>query len=195
MKGLVATLAFVLAASPALADPLTDAVRAGGGTACFMRSYDAAWLKAHPGQTLRQARFAMTMANRRPTFRMELRGAGRPLYLFGGCEWMAGNLNRGVADNVLDPGFKPTTGVGCHAMTDVTGLSAEEGGDFPIDWRDGRSIEVHLPDVVAAWRDPDVNRKASWPKIRAADQVIRLDQVSPSTCLHLLASFAPDEPR
>ena len=160
-----------------------------------MRSYDSAWLKAHPGQTLREARFVVTENKDWLTLRMNLRGAGKPLYLFGECRWYEGDLNRGVQDNVLDPGFKPTAGVGCHLYTDVTLGSAEEGGDFPVEWGNGKFVQAHLPDLVAAWRSYDVRHNATWPKLGRADRIIRLNRAPPSECRELVTKFAPGQPR
>jgi hypothetical protein len=194
MKRAALILALASLAGPAIASPLSDALKAGGGTLCFARSYDAAWLKAHPGQTVRQVRFAVVENKDWNTLRMSLSGAGRPIYMFGECSWYAGDLNRGVQDDVLDPTFKATTGVGCHLYTDVTLGSAEEGGDFPVQWGDG-FVQVHLPDVVAAWRSYDVSRTATWPKLKRADRIIRLNRAPASECRDLVTGFAPGLPR
>ena len=196
MKRLALALALASMAGPALADPLADALKAGGGSLCFTRSYDSAWLKAHPGQTLRDVRFALVENGDWRTMRMSLKGAGKPLYLFGECGWYEGDLNRGVQDNVLDPSFKPTTGVGCHLYTDVTLGSAEEGGDFPVAWLDcGRAIQVHLPDSVAAWRSYDVRGYAKFVPVKRADRIVRLNRAPASACRELVARFAPGQPR
>ena len=34
-------------------------------------------------------------------------------------------------------------------MTDTTGVSAEEGGDFPVEWGKGNYVQVHLDGGVA----------------------------------------------
>src|SRR5215213_9279324 len=117
-------LTFALAAAAAAstaASPLETAMQAGGGVLCFARSYDSAWLKAHKGQTLREARLAIraSTVSRRPMLRLKIVGTGNPIYSYGECGWYDGDLNRGVQDNVLDASFKPTTGVGCHLYTDV----------------------------------------------------------------------------
>ena len=188
MKTAIAALALTLTAAPALAaDPLSNALRADGEL-CFTRSYDAAWLKAHRGQTVRDMTLAIAKDGR---MRMRMQGAGKPLYAFGGCYWVAGTLNRGVQDNIFDRGFKPTTGVNCDIMTDTTGVSAEEGGYFPIDWRDGRTIEVHLIDSFAAWRSTDVRRNADFIDIKPADRILRLNRAPASACRELVARFAP----
>src|SRR5215212_11823058 len=161
MKRFALLLALGSLAGPALADPLTDALRSAGGTLCFSRSYDAAWLKAHPGQTIRSALFVISKDRATqswPALRMELRGSGKPIYVFGGCGWEQDGINRGVQNDILDPSFKLNSGGGCHLMADVTGVSAEEGGDFPVAWDGGRSIQAHLPDVFAGWRSYDVSR-------------------------------------
>jgi hypothetical protein len=189
---LIASIAY---SAPALADPLGDAIRADGGTACFIRAYDTVWLKAHPGQTLREARFAITANSDWQTLRMSLSGSGKPMYLFGECAWYESGLNRGVQNDILDPTFKGTRGVGCHLYTDVTLGSAEEGGDFPVQWGEGKFIQAHLPDIVAAWRSYDVRHYATWPKLGRADRIIRLNRAPASECRELVTKFAPGQPR
>lgn len=181
-------LALAAASGPAVASPLDDALKAGGGTLCFTRSYDSAWLKSHRGQTIRAVRFALTDD---ATLRMSLQGVGRPIYIYGACGWYAGDLNRGVQDNILDPTFKPTTGVGCHAMTDTTGVSAEEGGDFPVAWGNGNYVQVHLDGGVAGWRSYDASKPVSWPKLSRADSIFRLNRAPVSACRELIRKFAP----
>jgi hypothetical protein len=124
------------------------------------------------------------------TMRMSLKGVGRPLHAFGSCRWMQGNLNRGVADNVLVATFRPTTGIGCHMVTDVTGASAEEGGDFPVEWRaGGRTIEVHL-EQVAGWDSFDTRRNANFHNLQPADRIFRLNRADPAACRELLTKLA-----
>lgn len=194
MKRTALALALASLAGPAIANPLSDALKAGGGTLCFTRSYDSAWLKAHPGQTVREARFAIVENKDWNTLRMSLRG-GQPTYLFGECNWYAGDLNRSGQNEIIEPSFKPTTGVGCMLYTDVTAGSAEEGGEFPVQWSGGRTIQVHLPESAAAWRSYDVRRNATWTKLNRADRIIRLNRAPASECRELVTKFAPGQPR
>jgi hypothetical protein len=194
MKRFALALALASMARAALADPLTDALKAGGGKLCFTRSYDPAWLKAHRGQTIREVRFTMTNggpAGDFTTLRMSLKGAGKPIFAFGACEWWDHGINRGVQDNILDPTFKPDKGVGCHLMTDTTGVSAEEGGDFPVEWGGGRYIQVHLGGSVTGWRGFNTRPRASFLDLAAADSIFRLNRAPLSTCRDLLTRFAP----
>jgi hypothetical protein len=198
MKSLPLLLAAAAYAGPAAADPLMDSIKAAGGTICFSRTYDAAWLKAHPGQTLREARFAVTYDRKDqawPAMRVMLRSAGKPMYLFGGCGYEASGINRGVDNAILDPTYKLDSGLSCHMMTDVTGASAEEGGDFPAQWGDGgKFIQAHLPDSVAAWRSYDVRGSARFVDLGRADRIIRLTRAPASECRELVAKFAPGHP-
>jgi hypothetical protein len=192
------TFTFAIAASAAaamLVNPLEGAMKASGQALCFTRSYDSAWLKAHKGQKLREARMALTQSLRNgfTQMRISLDGDFRPYYLYGGCGWYEGDLNRGVQDNILDETFKPTRGVGCHLFTDVTGASAEEGGDFPAEWAGGgRFLQIHLPDSVAGWRSYDVSRNADFHPLGAKDRIIRLERAPASACKQLIERFAPD---
>lgn len=197
MKHWILALALTTTAGSALADPLTDAIAADGGTACFARSYDGAWLETHRGQTVREVLLAFTYD--RPgqawtAMRMKISGSGQPLYLFGGCGWEDSGVNRGVQNDILDPTFKPESGVGCHMMVDHTGASAEEGGDFPVEWQNDRVIQAHLPDLVAAWRSYDVSRHAKFVELKSPDRIVRLNRAPPSQCAELVAKFAPGQP-
>ena len=197
MKQWILAFALTTTAGSALADPLTDAIAADGGTACFTRSYDAPWLKAHRGQTVREVVMAFTLDREdQPwtAFRMMIKGSGQPLYLFGGCGWEDSGVNRGVQNDILDPTFKPESGVGCHMMVDHTGVSAEEGGDFPVEWQSERVIQAHLPDLVAAWRSYDVSRHAKFVDVGRADRIVRLNRAPSSDCAELVAKFAPGQP-
>jgi hypothetical protein len=191
MKRLASVLAVVALAGPALADPMTAALEHSGGILCFTRSYDAAWLKAHRGQTIREVRFAFSEIRSGAIMRMSLKGPGKPIYAFGVCEWWEHGLNRGVQDNVLDPTFKGTRGVGCHMMTDTTGVSAEEGGDFSIAWGDGRYAQVHLNGAVTGWRNFDTRRRTSFLDLKTTDSIFRLNRAPASECGELLTKFAP----
>lgn len=194
MRKFALALMLALTAGPILANPLADALARDGGVLCFARTYDAAWLKAHRGQTLRQVKLAISddPDSTIIDMRLSLNDSRRSLYGFGQCWWAAGDLNRGVQNNVLDPNFKPTTGVGCHMVTDITGGSAEEGAEPPIDWRDGRTIEMHLGDSLAMWTSYDISGTAKWHALKRADRIVRLHRVKPSACKELIAKFAPN---
>ena len=185
--------AILAAAAAVAASPLETAMRESGGSLCFTRSYDSAWLKGHKGQNVREARLAIraSTTSGRPMLRLMVVGGGKPIYSYGECRWYDGDLNRGVQDNVLDESFKPTTGVGCHLYTDVDGGSAEEGGDFPVEWIDGgKVIQMHLPDSLAGWRSLDTSRNATFHDLRRADRIIRLSRAPNDACKDLLDRFA-----
>ena len=192
MKNLAFGLMIALTAGPVLADPLSDASNRDGGILCFTRTYDAAWLKAHRGQTLREVKLAIGDDRDPGAMRLSLSDVRRSLYGFGECWWAAGNINRGVQDNILDPNFKPTSGVWCHMVTDITGGSAEEGAEPMIDWRDGNTIEMHLGESLAMWTSYDIQRPATWHELGPADRIVRLHRVKPSECRQLVTKFAPN---
>lgn len=195
MKRLAFALAAAATATSALADPLSDALGASGDLLCFTRAYDAAWLKAHPGQSLREAKLMVSYRDSDPWpgMRMSLKSARRPLYLFGDCAW-GDAVNRGVQNDILIDSFKPESGVGCMLFTDVTGASAEEGGYFVIDWQDGGNrIVVHLQDGAAVWRSVDAENHAEFVDFKPADRVIRLDRAPAAACDDL-AKFPSRKP-
>lgn len=187
------TFVIAAAAAAATASPLETAMHSNAGTLCFTRSYDSAWLKGHKGQSVREARLAIraSTTSGRPMLRLKVVGSGKPIYSYGECRWYDGDLNRGVQNDILDPSFKPTSGVGCHLYTDVDGVSAEEGGDFPVAWIDGgKALQVHLPDSLAGWRSHDVSRSADFHDLRPADRIIRLHRAPQAACKELLERFA-----
>lgn len=189
------SLTFVIAAATMLANPLEDAMKENAQVLCFSRSYDSAWLDAHKEQKVEQARVALTRSqiNEAAAVRIELKGRFSPYYMFGECRWYDGDLNRGGQDDILDPGFKPTSGVGCHLYTDVSASSAEEGGDFPAQWIDrGRYLQIHLPDSFGAWRSRDISRNATYQNLGANDRIIRLERAPAAACKDLIEGFAPD---
>lgn len=198
MKPAALSLVFALAAGSALAaaNPLSDALSANAGALCYTRSYDAAWLKAHRGQTVTRVTLSLARDGTwdEPTLRLKADSRAGSLLVFGGCDYLSQGINRGVSDNILDPTFKPNSGLSCYAVTDVTGASAEEGGDFFIDWADGRTIELHLPDSVGAWKSYDTRHYAKFANVRAQDRIIRLTRADASACGELRARFAPAAP-
>lgn len=194
MHRFVVALACGLAAAPALADPLTDALDAGGGMACFTRSYDSAWLRTHRGQAVREVTLALSDEGGadQPALRLKFADGRRTLYGAGVCMWQDGDINRGVQNNILDARFKPTRGAWCHMYTDITGGSAEEGAEFPIDWRNAQTIVIYLPDGLAMWTSYDIRGRASWHGIKPADQIIRLNRAPAAACQTLVTKFAPE---
>lgn len=192
MGSITFAIAAVAAAASAAADPLMTAMKANGQALCYTRSYDDAWLARHKGQRVREARLALTQGRQGGNLvRIHFAGDFAPYYMYGECSWYEGDLNRGVANDVLDPSFKPTSGVGCHLYTDVTGASAEEGGDFPVEWIEGgRYLQMHLPDSFGAWRSVDVSRNANYQSLGVADRIIRLERAESSACGPLLEQFA-----
>ncbi len=188
------TFAIAAAVAAAASSPLETAMQANDQSLCFSRSYDSAWLKTHKGQKVQKARMALTRSRLDGAARMRitLEGKFRPYYLYGECSWYEGDLNRGVQDNILDESFKPVSGVGCHLYTDVTLVSAEEGGDFPAEWiESGRFLQIHLPDGFGAWRSLDVSRKAGFHELGANDRIIRLERAPAGACKILVERFAP----
>lgn len=189
MKRAALTLAFALVAGPALANPLSEALDAAGGALCFQdgerRPADQQWT----GVRLSLSRDGVEGGA--PTLRLRLQGKGRPVLIHGVCAWMP-EINRGGGGRILDPTFLPTSGVTCFMTTDVTGASAEEGGSFPVDWGgDGQTIQVHLPQIVAAWRGYSTSRGATWPKVAAADRIVRVQRAPAEACADLRAKFVP----
>ena len=194
MKKPLVSLIALCSAGAVLADPLVDAVAQNEGTLCFTRTYDSKWLKSHPGQTLKGVTLAISEDpdRNRLDMRLALDLPQGPLYGFGQCWWET-NINRGVQNDILDPTFKPTKGVYCHMMTDITGGSAEEGAEFSVDWQDGgRTIQAHLQEAMAMWTSYDISGTAKWHELKPEDRIVRLNRAPGSECATLIAKFAPN---
>lgn len=190
--GAMKTLAF-LAAAAMLADPLDTAMNAAGGALCYTRSYDAAWLKANPGQEVRAVRLALNERDDSggPHLRLHIVAKGKPAWVFGECQWFEGDLNQSAQGDVLDPSFKERSGLGCMVYTDTTGESAEEGGWFQAAWRqDGDELQLHFDQSMAAWREPTFDRRAPDSfEFAPKDSILRLRQAKEAECADLIAMF------
>lgn len=164
-------------------DPLSRAVpRREGASACFIRSYDGAHLKAHPRQVTQSVMLSLRYEQRFHTVRIALLQKGRsaPLYVVGGCGW-SDKANLGVDDKPLVAAFKATSGLDCHAYAGID--SDEEGGDFPIDFAaDGKALTLYLVDETSAWSGPNQKKKTINMRLGSEDLIFRLDRVDAATC-------------
>ncbi|MEI5679880.1 MULTISPECIES: hypothetical protein [unclassified Mesorhizobium] len=177
-------LPFMLALTmPASADPLSDLLAEGKGGACYERVYDKAHLAKHP----KQATQAVLLSLREfsdgngAIIRIRISGKGATHYIIGGCDWQE-RANLDIQDKPLIEAFKGPSGLDCHAMTSADGSSAEEGGDFPVDLRDGKAIMLYFPDSLAAWRSYDRRQPAEFRDFSSEDRVFRLDKVKADLC-------------
>ena len=169
------TSAILLAAlsSTALADPLTELLKKGGGSACFDRVYDKAHLDKHPGQKTNAIRLSLQSdEDDRAIIRVMIKQKTGTSYIVGGCSWTA-KANLDINDQPLIEAFKGPSGLNCYALTSEDGSSAEEGGDFPIDLKDGKSIFLYLPDGIAAWSSFDRSDAAEFIELGSEDQVFK----------------------
>lgn len=182
-KAGAAILVVGCAVGAALADPLSVLLAAGEGGACYDRVYDKAHLDKNPGQTTRAIRISLRDDPETDSaiLRVAVQRKDVTLYIVGECAF-AEKANLDVQGQPLIAAFKGPSGLDCHAMTSDDGASAEEGGDFPIDLRDGKSVLLYLPDSVAAWSSFDRSEAAGWPEFGKDDQIFRLDRAEPSLC-------------
>ena len=182
MKAPLVALAVALCATPALADPLGEALDAAGGSLCFQR------VETPPaGQQWKTALMSMSRdAGGVPTLRLRLEGKDKPLLIYASCGWLD-EINRGAGGRILDPTFLPASGVTCFMRTGTD----EEAGSFPMSWDGGQTVQAHLPFSVAAWRGWDTRREATWPQIAAADRIIRVSRAPAEACAELNAKFGP----
>jgi hypothetical protein len=178
------TSAVLLAAlsSTALADPLTELLKKGGGSACFDRVYDKAHLDKHPGQKTTAIRLSLQSdEDDRAIIRVMIKWKSSTSYIVGGCSWTA-KANLDINDQPLIEAFKGPSGLDCYALTSEDGSSAEEGGDFPIDLKDGKSISLYLPDGIAAWSSFDRSDAAEFIELGSEDQVFKLGKSDAGLC-------------
>lgn len=189
---IASVIAVLLGASPVSADPLDDLLSSAGGGVCFTRSYDTAHLARDPKQDTRRVLLSLVKDTRfgGATMRIALEGKVRTSVIVGECSWKA-RANLDVQDKPLLDTFKGGPGLNCHAYASIDGMSAEEGGDFVIDIRDGRTVMMHLPDSIAAW--PAIQRRgaAKWTAFGKSDRVFKLERADRNLCKQMDTSIAP----
>ncbi|MBX3570281.1 MAG: hypothetical protein KF914_19625 [Rhizobiaceae bacterium] len=186
-------LALVASIVPALADPLSELLAKGTGTACFERIYDDAHLAKNPNQRTRSVLLSL---QRLPeggatgaVIRVRFQRSDGVLYIIGDCGWQA-KANLDIRGEKLIAAFKGPSGLDCHALTSVDGSSAEEGGDFPVDLRDGTAVNLYMPEDLAAWRSLQRNGPAEWISFGKDDNVFRVNRTGTGTCRGLIDQLA-----
>jgi hypothetical protein len=185
----MATIPALMAmSSAALADPLGALMAKGNGAACYERIYDDAHLARNPGQKTREMLLSLRAEGGDPdgaTLRIRIRQDKRDLYQLGECAF-AEKANLDVMDKPLIAAFKGPSGLDCHLYASTDPGSAEEGGDFPIDLRDGATIVVYFPDGLAAWTSLDRPVEADFPEFGVDDRVFKLSRTSNGACRELV---------
>jgi len=154
----------LLAADAQAASPLDDLIAPKtGASACFVRSYDEAHLRAHPKQGItfiaawmqytEMPEVAEPILNF--SFAIKRRGERDALFSQGGCIWNA-MANRDTSDRRLIPAFNRDEGAVCNqsARPDVFDVvSAEEGGALIIDrGKDKDTLMMYLDDDLSMVR-------------------------------------------
>jgi len=186
---LPACMALFAAAVPALADPLSDLLARGNGAACFERVYDDAHLAKNPGQRTRTVLLSLQKPPGGPTagavIRIRFQRSDGVLYIVGDCSWEA-KANLDIEGDKLIAAFKGPSGLDCHALTSADGFSAEEGGDFPVDLRDGSAVTLYMPEALAAWRSLQRHDAAEWIDFGKDDAVFRVDRTGTGACRGLI---------
>lgn len=172
----------------ALADPLGALMAKGNGAACYERIYDDAHLAKHPGQETREMLLSLRAEGGDPdgaTLRIRIRQEKRELYQLGECAF-ARQANLDAMGKPLIPAFKGPSGLDCHLYASTDPGSAEEGGDFPIDLRDGATIIVYFPDGLAAWSSLNRPVEADFPEFGVEDRVFKLSRTGNGSCRELV---------
>jgi hypothetical protein len=190
-RGLTGAVVLAASAASAIADPLGTLLSKGNGSACFERVYDPAHLQKHPKQETREMLLSLVAEGGDPdgaTLRIRIRQNSRNLYMIGECAYSA-KANLDVMDKPLIQAFKGPSGLDCHAYASTDPGSAEEGGDFPIDLRDGAAIVVYFPDELAAWSSLDRPVEADFPHFGAEDQIFKLNRTATASCRDLVSQL------
>jgi hypothetical protein len=177
----------LLLATQAIADPLEDLLDKGNGGACFERVYDEAHLAQNPKQRTRTALLSLKAIPDRfgAIVRIRFQRTDGVLYIAGTCDW-AERANLDGDGKPLIAAFRGPAGLDCHAVTSVDGGSAEEGGDFPVDLRDGAAIVAYMPPELAAWRSLDRSAPAGSVVFGPDDNAFRLTRTGTGTCRGLV---------
>jgi len=139
--------------SVAAADPLSDLLAAKGGGACYERVYDAAHLAANPGQRTHSLRMRLApfADGTGAIARIEIRAPRETRFILAECGWSE-RPNDDALGQPLILTYKAGPGLVCHARAAADEMSAEEGGDFVIDDKDGQSMTIHLPPELVLWQ-------------------------------------------
>jgi hypothetical protein len=183
----ISTVALASVAGTAIANPLSDLLEKGGGSICYTRLYDSAHLDKHPGQKTTEVRMSLLDEddNNGAIIRIMLKLAAKPNYIAGGCSWTA-KANLDISNKPIIEAFKGPSGLNCWALTTEDGSSAEEGGDFFIDLKDGKSIYLYLPEYIASWPSFDRSDYAEFLQLGSEDVVFRLDQSAAKPCSEMV---------
>jgi hypothetical protein len=187
-RRIAALLPLLLAtASQAAADPLADLLVGDGGAACFKRAYDSAHLAKNPEQRTRNVLLSLKAFpdGDGAVIRIRFGRSDGAVYIVGSCSFEP-NANLDVQGKPLIEAFKGPSGLDCHAMTSADGMSAEEGGDFPVDLRDGTAINLYVAESLAGWRSFDRTAAAEWFEFGKDDAVFRIDRADAGACREMI---------
>ncbi len=187
-RALVGLFALSASATSALADPLATLLATGNGAACFERVYDQAHLQKHPKQETREMLLSLRLEGAdtdSATMRIRIKQNSGTLYMLGECSFSE-KANLDIMGEKLIAAFKGPSGLDCHAYASMDPGSAEEGGDFPIDLRDGAAIVVYFPDSLAAWTSPNGRVEADFSEFGIEDQVFRLNRTATASCREVI---------
>lgn len=182
-------LALVATTAPGITDPLSDLLSKGNGTACFERIYDETHLAKNPDQRTRSVLLSFrALPEGRAAgavIRIRFQRSDGVLYIIGDCSWQA-KANLDIRGEKLIAAFKGPSGLDCHALTSADGASAEEGGDFPVDLRDGTAVNLYMPESLAAWRSLQRENAAEWIDFGKDDNVFRVNRTGTGACRSLI---------
>ncbi len=172
-----------LIAAPAMANPFSELMAASDGRLCYRGVYDPA---AHPGRQTREVLLSFNTEDlwggQSQVMRLAFRREGGAWYVWGGCGWADKDINRGVGGRILQPEYTLEHGISCHASA---GLD-EEGGDFPIEYRDDDHLVVYPGEGLAARSGFADDLRSAYAEFSEADLVLPVERVDLAQCAELV---------
>jgi hypothetical protein len=159
--------------------------RKDGNSACFRRDYDAAHLRAHPGQKTQSIVLSLkyeggTVEGFAGRVMMRHAGSQDAFYIYAGCDWSAHKQPGQAAASLLGAARNPH-GLDCIAIE--SGSSAREAGSIVVDFAsDGRKAVAVFDTPIAAWRGMDQRDPAPDLELGRADRVFVLSRTDGAAC-------------
>lgn len=188
VRVLQSALGLICMGGAALADPLTDMVNGRAGGICYDRVYSAEHLAQNPYQLTRQIRMSLNQSADFSTaiVRVRIVDEQGPVYVLGRCKWSP-DAGRAASESI--PTFKGGAGLDCTATTTDNSWEPDNGGDFVVDMRDGRSMTLHMPTQIAARADMQTLGAGFYP-LEEEDRIFRVNGTGTETCADMDGGLA-----
>ena len=159
--------------------------RKDGMSACFRRDYDAAHLKANPGQATQSILLSLKYQDGNIEglilrVMMKRKDSPKPYFMMGGCDWAEHKTPGAQAGRILGAS-RHSRGLDCIMLESRE--SARESGEFIIDFSaDMKTAVAVSDDVIAAWHGMDQGEAAPDLKLGRDDIVFKLTRTDEKAC-------------